>query len=281
MKRTVVVVVALALFCSAVVMTQGRKIAGVVVSASTSQPVAGAEVRYAEDGETLETTRTDDKGNFEISNASGGIVTVTADRYATTKRSWPPREGVTLRFELTPPATASGTLVDLVTGRGVPGHVELLVHHPLNSVSSGSQTRGGAFRFNDLPAGPAVIFAHADGFAPYFSSLTIEAGKHHDTRLGLLLEAAASGKVVDRNGTAVYGARVHARYDRTVPGRGVLAGLVSGDVTSNPDGSFRVGGLLPDTTVELLAEYGGQLSEPVAVRAGPGMQQTGVELRLP
>lgn len=50
------------------------------------------------------------------------------------------------------------------------------------------------FRFDDLPAGPAVIYAHANGFAPYFGELTVDGGKVHERQLGLLLEALRAGR---------------------------------------------------------------------------------------
>lgn len=276
-------IIGLAVLVGAAALAQnGRKVTGVVVAAATRQPVANAQVSYAESGRRLRTTRTDSKGRFEIPNSGvlGGVVTVAARRFGTSKRAWPPREGSELRFALTPPATASGTIADLATGRAVEGRVTLVVRHPLNLVSSSTRTRGGAFRFDDLPPGPAVIYAQADGFAPYFGALTIDAGKRHETGLGVLLEAAASGRVLDRDGSPATDARVSVRYSRTLPGGGILAGLVRGNVVADANGTFRVGGLVPDTPIAVQAELEGRLSDVVTISVEPGMEQQGLVLRV-
>lgn len=209
----------------AVILAQeGRKVTGVVESARTRQPVVNAEVRYEEPGLETQTTRTDSKGRFEILNGTQGIATVIATGYATSKRGWPPREGRELRFALTAPSTVMGRLVDAGTLRGIEGRVTLLVRPRFHHVSVSARAPG-VFRFDDLPAGPAVIYAHASGFAPYFGELTVDGGKVHERQLGLLLEAVASGKVLNSDDSAAVGANVHVGYDSSLAGADTLAGL--------------------------------------------------------
>lgn len=259
---------------------EGRKITGVVETAASRQPVANAEVRYEETGIAPQTASTDSKGRFEIPYGTQGVVTVTARNYATARRSWPPRRGQELRFALTPPSAVTITLMDAATRRGIEGRVTVLVKHALNHVSS-TETALGTFRFDDLPAGPAVIYARAGGYAPHFRVLTVEGGKRLDAQIGLLLEAVASGKVLDRRGNLAVGATVRVGYSQSVPGADVLASLIRGRVKSDAEGTFSIGGLVPDTSVALQAELDGRLSDIVTVRAiEPGMEQGGLVLRM-
>ena len=227
-----------------------------------------------------QTARTDGKGQFELPYGSGGVVTVSAQNFVTLRRSWPPRLSTELRFELTPPATMSGSLVDAVSRRGIDGRVTLRVHHPINDVTT-SVKAWGAFAFDDLLAGPATIVAYADHFAPYFGTTTIEADKSHSMQIGLLLEARVSGRVLNQDDSPVSGALVHVGYDSSVAGRDFLAGLARGNTVTVPDGSFAIGGLLPDEPISLQAEFGGRTSDVVTVaRITPGFQQSGVVLRM-
>ena len=265
---------------AATLAQEGRKITGIVEAAASRRPVANAQVRYEETGMEPQITRTDSKGRFEIPYGTQGVVTVTARNYATARRSWPPRRGLELRFALTPPSEVTVTLMDAATRRGIEGRVTVLVEHPLNHVSS-TATALGTFRFDDLPAGPAVIYARAVGYAPHFRELTVDGGKRIDAQIGLLLEAVASGNVVDRRGNPAVGATVHVGYGRSVPGADRLAGLVRGRVKSDAQGTFSIGGLVPDTSVALQAELDGRLSDVVTVHAiEPGMEQSGLVLRM-
>lgn len=259
---------------------EGRKITGVVEAAASRRPVAGAQVRYEETGMAPQTASTDSKGRFEIPYGTQGVVTVTARNYATARRSWPPRSGRELRFALTSPSAITVTLMDAATRRGIEGRVTMLVRHPLNHVSS-TATALGTFRFDDLPAGPAVIYARAVGYGPHFRALTVEGGKRLDAQIGLLLEAVASGRVLDRRGNPAVGATVRVGYGLSVPGADVLASLIRGRVKSDAEGTFSVGGLVPDTSVALQAELDGRLSDVVTVRSiGPGTEQGGLVLRM-
>ena len=282
MARVGIPIIGLVTILGAVVYAQeGRKITGVVEDADSGRGIAGAEVRYEEIGLDPQTTRTGSAGEFEIPNASsGGIVTVIAENYAIAKRSWPPRRGRELRFALTPPSAVMGTLVDAATSRGIDGRVVLLLqgrfHH---HVSKGTRARG-TFRLVDLPAGSGVIYAYADGFAPHYDELTVEAGEQIEIRIGMLLGAAVSGSVLAADGSPVPHATVYVGYDESLPGAEILAGLAGGHVVTDEEGGFRVLGLVPDTPIALQAQLDGQLSDVATIRVGPGMERTGVVLYM-
>ena len=116
-------------------------------------------------------------------------------------------------------APVAGMMTGSATGRPAEGLVTLIAGHP-DSLVETARTLDGMFQFGDVPPGPAVVLARADGFAPYFGELTIEAGEPRDVRIELLPEAAMSGVVLDDNGCPAPDARVHVGYGRALPGAG-------------------------------------------------------------
>ena len=175
----------------------GRKITGVVEAAATLRPVANAHVQYEERGRPTQSTVTDSAGRFEIPTGRRGVVTISAQGFGTVRRSWPARTGRELRFSLVPPSIVRGTVDDMVTGRPIDSIVTLYVSHLTNHVSDTALAENGIFRFDDLPPGPAGLVVHADGYAPSFSELTVDHKSTSAVRIRLLLEAAATGHVLD------------------------------------------------------------------------------------
>ena len=274
------VIVAVALL-SAVGFAQqgGRKVTGVVENAR-GLPVVNAAVSYAEAGLEVETTRTDEKGEFEIPNGTRGIVTVSAQGFGTAKRSWPPRTGRELLFALTLPAVVTGSLVDAATGRAIEGRVSLLMRSRFHHVSKSTRTRG-EFAFVDLPEGPGIIQAYADGFAPHFSVLRmVYAAERVETQIALLLEAVAVGSVLAADDSAAEGATVYVGYARSLAGAEQLARLAGGHMVTNEEGQFRITGLVPDNPIALQAELNGRLSDVVTVEIDPGTEQQNIVLRM-
>jgi len=265
---------------AAVPAQMGRKITG-TVTGKDEGGVANAQVTYLDDatGEQHQTT-TDAKGVFEFARGTSGVVTVRARGYGTLRRSWPPRHSSLLSFELTDPVIISGELVDAATRRGVDGTVKILVRHALNYVAKTARVRG-VFRFVDLPPGPAVMYAYADGFAPSFDTMSVEAGKSYARNINLMLEARAGGTVLNADDSPAAGAVVHVQYNDTVPGALTLAGLVRGDIKAGEDGAFELRSLLPARTIHLQAELDGRVSDIVTVDSiAPGTLRRGLVLRM-
>jgi len=176
-------------------------------------------------------------------------------------------------------APVSGMMTVSATGQPAEGLVTLIAGHP-DSLAETARTLHGMFRFGDVPPGPAVVLARADGFAPYFVELTIEAGKPAEVRIELLPEATMSGAVLDENGCPAPDARVHVGYRRALPGGGAFSALTRGRTVTRSDGVFMLGGLVPSTPISLQAQRGGRLSDIVTVTVEPGMKHSGLVLRL-
>ena len=282
--RTVVsgIVLVLVVIVALPFAQRGRKVSGFVVVEATRQPIENARVWYDESGEPTQETVTDAKGYFEFRSGYLGVVTVIAQGFGTARRRWPPTEGrAQLDVAVTRPATLRGTVADMVSGRPVDAAVTVMVRHPGNVVSETVKTEGGAFQIDDVPFGPAVVLAVADGFAPYLGTVTVEGGATSDLRARLLLEAIAEGRVLDSNGSPVQGAFVSVAYSGPVGGGGRLEGFVGGRPWTGSDGEFALIGLVPDTLIALQAEFDGRLSEVETIRVGPGMAQENIVLRLP
>lgn len=281
MKTSTGTILLMAILVGTVLSAQnGRKVSGIVVSAATQRPVVNARVMYEESGGSVQETVSDPKGRFEFSNGRLGTVTVMAGGFGTARRRWPPRIGRELRIGLVPPARIEGTVADIMTGRPVNGVVTLLVRHPHNIVSETVAVQNGVFRIGDMPPGPAMIVARASGFAPYFGTMTVEAGKQRDIRIRLFLEAVVAGHVVDSTGSAVESAHVAVGYLEATLGRGFLASAVGGRPFTDAEGAFVLNGLVPDVRIGLRAELDGRKSDVVTVTVEPGRTRQDVVLRL-
>ena len=243
--------------------------------------MVNAVVRYEEAGLAPQTTTTDTKGRFELSEGRLGVVTVTARRFGTARRRWPPITGATtLSVGLTAPAVLRGSVSDLVTGASVPARVNVLVKGPGNFVLRAAAAPNGTFEMVDLPSGPAVITARSEGFAPFVGSTTVEGGKVRDARIGLLLGAQASGVVRDREANPVLGAYVSATYPG-LAGAGMVESFIGGWPTTDADGAFSLDGLIPDTAIALQAELNGSLSAVETVSIEPGTRRLNIVLTFP
>lgn len=259
----------------------GRKVVGVVYSASTGRPIAGAHVQYDDNENLRQTTITDAKGAFELPGpATRGVVTITASKYGTQRKSWPPYAGRTLDVFLRAPATLDGSVLDAVNHRPVvTGMVTLLVSSETGMVSLADSIRGGSFEIDDLPSGPALLIARGEGYAPSASTLTIDAGKRSSVQVRLLLDARVSGTVYGSDGSPVDDAELYVRYPNEAVGE-MLASMANSASGVEP-GSFRLYALVPDTQMEVYAELDGRQAPAVAVQVSPGMEQTGIILRIP
>lgn len=264
----------------------GRKVSGVVVAASTNRPVSNARVEYEENG-VVQRTRTDEKGYFEFPQGDLGVVTVTASGFGTAFARWPPFASGQLRVILRSPVTVRGVVVDMVTKKPVVGaavtvFLDTVDHNFLSDTAiTGSS---GVFRFDDLPPASAQVayLVHSHGFAPDFGLFTVDDKAGANVRIGLLLEAMASGYVRDSGGNAVSGAVVSGNYEESLQGAGFLEGLVGGRVLTGSDGAFALNGIVPDQPIALQATVDdGQVSNVVKVTIEPGTLQPGIELRLP
>ena len=277
----VVVIFVLPLLSVSAFAQRGRKVSGTVTAKQTGQPVVGAVVQYDEGGISQSTT-TDGKGYFEFSEGRRGVVTVTASDFGTARRRWPPPRGSQLTIVMEPPAFLAGTLMDAATGRGVAGAVTVMVQDAGGFTSLSGRAASGAYEIGDLPSGPAVVMASAEGYAPAWRPVSIESGESHTAAFRLDLEALATGTVVDAGGLSVAGAYVFASYSDEEGAYGMLDSLVGGVPWTDAQGRFGLGGLIPDVPITLQAESAdGELSNTVTVTIPPGSVRRNVELRLP
>lgn len=205
-----------------------------------------------------------------------GTVTVSASGYGTAYYRWPPTTSArTLSIELEAPATVSGTVYDISSSRDLVANVTLTMTASGAVVSDGATTdENGGFAFEDLLSGSGSITAYTDGYAPRIINLpSVTNGVTNNVRMGLQLQAAASGTVVDSDGDSVSGANVFATYDSLDDGY-QLESFISGRVYTASDGVFTLESLVPDTTVTVWAELDdGTISNALSLTIAPGMIQ--------
>ena len=274
---------------------QLQPVSGVVISVKSGQlqPVVGALVQYNDYYEPTRTTKTNEDGYFYFprvsffdgpSSATPGVVTVTADGFATAYRRWPSLDGSELRILLDFPAVLQGTVEDAGTSSPVGAVITVMVEYGGSTVSmsTDTDTESGSFKIGDLPGGSATIIANAEGFAPFWSELTIDAGESRDARIRLLMEANVTGTVLNADGSPVHAAYVVASYPDEVGGYGLLESFTGGEPWTDTDGAFELYGLIPGVPVHLRAELDdGTLSDIVTVTVPSGTVQENVVLRFP
>ena len=129
-----------------------------------------------------------------------------------------------------------------------------------------------------LPPGPAILLASAPGYAPHFSTLTID--KSQDVRVGMVLEGVVRGTVVGADGEPVDGARLYVEYNSGFPAGEMLVSFVGGQVVTEEGGAFSVNGIVPGEAFGLYAELDGRRSETLSLTALPGTPLEGVRLRI-
>lgn len=285
-----VAIVALLLITGAAVQNQNLlKVRGVVVHApsdreSVGPPIQNARVEYRDDstGE-VQDTNTDSEGYFEFAAGRSGIVTASKEGLATISVGWPLREQGRLRIELPQPAVLEGALHGIETDRDVMNAiVTVRVAHPVSPLSSSIFIENKEFAFEGLPPGPAVVVAHAPGFAPTHSEYKLGPGEVEETEIGLWLEGTVSGRVFEGDKIA-RGAEVFLVYHDDSFETAVIESFVGGRLVTGEDGLFLVNGIVPYEGFSLYAEAeNGQQSNRVSfTETKPGESIEDVRLLIP
>ena len=184
-----------------------------------------------------------------------------------------------LHIALTEPSEVRGNVIDMATRRNIPADVIITVENEKSLVSDAALSDDGNFAFEDLPDGPALIEARSEGYAPRISTMTVREKEGSSITIGLLLEARVTGTVVNSSGEPVLGAAILVWYE-DLEGGEMLESLIGGRLFSGEEGDFEVDSLVPDTRVNLQADFDGRSSQVVTVTVGPGSVQEGVTLSL-
>jgi len=181
------------------------------------------------------------------------------------------------------PAALSGSVVDAITEHAIPADVTVIMETAAGTITESVDASQGSFGLEDLPAGLAIVYAVTEGYSPGWTEVSLPVDREQPpVRLGLELEAALSGTVLDRRGEALRGAFVRTTYPDEAGAYGLLDNLTYGQRITNADGEFDLFGLIADTTVTLQAETeDGALSDTVTVDTFPGMANDGIVLQVP
>ena len=165
-----------------------------------------------------------------------------------------------------------------LTDAGIePAQADAITDAVRQAAEQGDHVTGDQFK---VGPGPGVVIGHASGYAPAITQFTTTAGDWQDVYLGLLVDAEATGRVLDADANSVEGAQLIVRYGAALPGAGILAGFVSGSMTTDTDGAFALHSLVPNTPVTIQAEIGTQRTEAVTVTVGTGTVYENIVLRF-
>jgi len=150
----------------------------------------------------------------------------------------------------TPGVTAQGTVLDGISGVGIPfGHIRISRPTEGDTIAEASTDSEGKFALTGLASGTYVVSAEKTGYVSVMgggaSRITIEQGAHAGrVALSLTRAAAISGTVYDESGRLVRGATIAAVGLRNMAGVTRLV-LAAAPVETDDRGSYRVYGLAP------------------------------------
>ena len=174
-----------------------------------------------------------------------------------------------------------GLVVDASTQGAIPADVRLVVDTPTTTDFYGFDARSGAFEFQNLPIGNAIITVHAEGYSPAWTEFLVEPG-NRTVRLSLKLEAILFGTVLNGRGEPVAGASVATTYSDEVGAYGLLDSLTYGQLITNAKGEFSLHGVVADAPVTLQATTTSRaVSRAVTVNTAAGMAKGNLVLRVP
>jgi protocatechuate 3,4-dioxygenase beta subunit len=216
-------------------------------------------------------------------------------------------DGAVLAIEvsLEPGAVLAGAVLLQPAGTPVPG-ARVTLHLPDLLLFEGSRTAvadsTGSYRFEGLPSGKGVVFAHAAGAATAGAvrggippalfiggegdstlAVAIAEGPAETRRdLPVVATGSVAGRVLGPGGIPVAGARVEVRGSSGFDGPlSAPSDLPPSPVRTAEDGTFRVDGVPPADGLVASAGREGRVpgtSEPFALAAGAVVE--GIEIRL-
>jgi RNA polymerase sigma factor (sigma-70 family) len=237
------------------------RITGVVLDELSGQPVGGARVELAPGpgpNAPIDEVITDVAGRFELRGLDPGTHILAVSQGEQIGRSAPLQvrfasvlEGVVLTVR--PGLSFAGALSD-ADGRPLAGAVLHLARgrDPLLGEEVGRTDSDGAFRIAGLPPGKYHLTMMAEGHPSLTRRFVLPADEGTPVSWSLPRGTEIEGRIVDRDGLPMSGARVTAR-PRTTGDEGVL---MSARTFSGEDGRFRLLGALPGNT-SLVAEHRG------------------------
>lgn len=152
-----------------------------------------------------------------------------------------------------------------------------------NQPSSDTTDAEGRFEIADLGAGPAaVLVRHEDLSMPARLDLEVELGANTvDMDLAI---SVIEGRAVDQDGAPIAGASVAARRtmeDESARLSRQYLGMSGTDVTTGVDGTFRVRGIKPESSLQLVLRadgYTDRVLEGLTVAAGEALDVGDVRL---
>lgn len=252
-------------------------LSGLVVDDVTGQPMAGVVfTRAPANGpETSAITATSSSGgSFSVDTPESSLDVLIARKpsFATYRISLTRlREQLdafpVLRMKRE--AVLAGRVVDCLSGVPLPATIRVNSRTEHNIVSHGARTADGSFEVRDVLPGTVSAVFGSPGYAPLAVAVEVSQGERREL-VGPCMEREAriQGRVVDESGRPIAGARLGVEYQESMVDAGAAEELITGLRSSDANGVFAVGGIVPRVPFVLQANGTDIAGGPFVVEAG-------------
>jgi protocatechuate 3,4-dioxygenase beta subunit len=265
-------------------------VVGRVVADEDGRPVAGAEVR-GEGAQRSAVARTDGDGRFRIRTGGRSTLVVSAPGFATVRGSWMAAEGAPdIEIRLVRAVRIAGQVVGSddvpVAGVEVVARSQVRGRETASSVSD----EDGRFELGGLAPGEFAVYAHGESFvslrlaaasAAAGSGLLVSCrdGDVTGVVLTVVPAARARGRVVRPTGEGAPG--IHVRIWDFDGGSLTTGWLPAVFATTDADGAFACGGLVPDVSYRAVACPGMRCEVSSGVRLARADRPVEFSLTMP
>ncbi len=237
-------------------------IAGNVIDANTSDPIAGAMVAVFQDQIFVLSDLTDEGGNYEIPELApenyfvGALATQYQSSGRTASVEASTRTLVNFSLSLTPGSIA-GTIIDAMSTDPIPG-ATILIFSGSQLITSSVSDANGMYNIADLAAGNYVVLVRAEGYRADFSLETVIDGM-----------STTADFALDQNPGSVDGQILNLCDGSPLLGALVVANdgsIVVGFSLTDTNGNYSIDGLAPgDYTIAARKQNFFDNSAPVTV----------------
>lgn len=244
-----------------------------VVDSETNRPVTTSTAELRAPGPrtapVLLSGRADEQGRITLGEDISGIVSVSAPGYAVSRFRWPTRSTTinlsrAASLEVVIRATETGSLVD--------ASVSVVLNASGNPDHRSMRAESGVARFDELHTAPGHLVVRADGYAPVVTPFSRLEPRLRVVQVYVERSASVAGRVTDGAGNPVAGAVLSVMYSPIRPAARQLASMLGGRLTTGSDGTFWIGGLVPDLELAILASDGRQSARPLRQLLSPGQR---------
>ena len=241
-------------------------ISGTVTDASLA-PLMGVQVQDLVNNHLIQSTSTNSLGQYSFATVSAGTHDITFSKTDYQQKALTlsvvanqSLTGKDIVLE-TSPATISGTIYSDGTQTALEGALVVL-YQDNNIFQTFTTSTGGAYLFNNVPAGNSAIIASKENYEMKYGGLSLQAGGVGSLDFYLSGTSTELSGTVNSSNLPIAGAAITVQ----------IADTVVINVLTTADGQFSISGLIPGTyTVNASAEGYQNSSETITLSGTQGL----------